>query len=454
MKPINLNLKIWLVVALIGMISVALTSGPQPWVDAVSGAFVPADIAQDAAAVRLFVKRVNPYGPVIRQAHAELLDVPVEGTFPHFPHPPFSLMVSLPLAFGPFEVSAGLWFGFTLALTFVLAALLTVEARGADGSLASVQIWQMWLLLLVWPPVLYNLEKGQWSILLAVLLLFAFRAIARSDLRVGAAWAGAAAAVKVFPLVLGAYFVLRSLKATVWFVATGLGLTVLPLVWIGPEAFLAFLNESRSNMPYWESFPSVMFSIHGAIARLLIGGQWAEPLVRAPTAAVILEVLLVAPLLGTAGWITVRAARGQADHAIAFAAWLVLLPMLNPQSLGHNGVLLALPIVVVGRTLIDEGTDWQRWAWAAAVVLVSVPKQTVWRIAPPPVGPWEGLALVGLPTWGALLLFIAAVSVGMRLQTKKESTGISYPLHLADKPPARRTLLTRTRQDFCLMHGR
>jgi hypothetical protein len=402
----------WVRFALIGMACMALSAGVQPWFDALGGAFVPADIAQDSAAARLFVKGVNPYGPVIRQAHAELLDVPVEGTFPHFPHPPFSLIISLPLAFGGFELSALLWFGFTFALIFVLATLLAkaLYEPVTEGPAVPVRVWPVWLMLLAWPPVLYNLEKGQWSVPLAVLLALAWQAIARGNVRSAARWAATAAAVKVFPVVLGVYFVLRSAKAIAWFVGTGLVLTAVPLVWIGPSALFAFLRESRLNMPYWESFPSVMFSLHGAVARLLVGGRWAEPLVSAPRTAWALELIVVSVVVGAAAWITIRARRGMADQGMAFAAWIVLLPMLNPQSLGHNGTLLALPLVLVGRALAGSGRKWQQWAWAVACILVSVPKQTVWNLAPPPVGPLEGIAIVGLPTWGSLLLFAVTVS--------------------------------------------
>jgi hypothetical protein len=294
---------------------------------------------------------------------------------------------------------------------------LNLPARDAASSAShrSNRVWPLWLMLLAWPPVLYNLEKGQWSVLLAVLLTLAWHAIARSQLRGAALWAAAAAAVKVFPVLLGGYFLIRSWKAALWFMAGCAVLTALPLAWIGAGAFPGFLRESRMNMPYWESFPSVMFSIHGAIARLLIGGQWAEPLVHAPKTAALVEMVVIGGLLGVAGWVTLKARRGQADQALAFAAWLILLPMVNPQSLGHNGVLLALPIVLLGRTLAANGRDWQRWTWAAAVVLVSVPKQTVWRLAAPPVGPVEGLAVVGLPTWGALLLFAVTTAVALRV---------------------------------------
>lgn len=447
----------WIRFAIGGVLCVALSAGAQPWFDALSGAFVPADIAQDTAAARLFVRGINPYGPAIRQAHAELLDVPVEGTFPHFPHPPFSLIVSLPLAIGSFDLAAGLWFGFTVALIVVLALLLTsaVQRRPNGRSPDARAVWWTLLLLLVWPPVLYNLEKGQWSILLAVLLALSWHYFARSNWPAAAGWAGAAAAVKVYPVVLGAYFLLRSARGVVWFAGVGLTLTVLPLIQIGPGAFLDFLRESRTNMPYWESFPSVMFSIHGVFARLFKGGQWAEPLTYAPVAAVIAEVVIVGSLLGIAGWIAILARQGRADHGLSLAAWLVLLPALNPQSLGHNGVLLALPIAVVGSTLTAGGRSWQRWSWAIAVVLISIPKQTVWSLAPPPVGPFEGVAIVALPTWGTLLLFFVTASmalerVGEAEYARNPAATAAIPTPVSGVPDR----VTSGPRDFCLIHGR
>jgi hypothetical protein len=387
------------------MLVVALSAGAEPWIDAVSGAFVPADIAQDAAAARLFVDRINPYGPAIREPHARLIGLPVEATFPHFPHPPFSLIVSLPLAFSSFQLGAAFWFTFTIALILGLAALLA-SCRSSEEATSSANAWRFFVLLLLWPPVLYCLEKGQWSVLLAVLLTASARSAARDDLRMSAIWGATAAAVKVFPVLLGIYFLLRSARSACWFLVTGAVLTLIPLVWIGPDAFAAFVRESRLNMPYWESFPLVMFSIHGAISRLFVGGKWAEPFIRAPLAAMVLETMVVSTLLAVAVWSTVQTRRRGGDEWLAFSAWLILLPLLNPQSLGHNGVLLALPIVVVAQTLTRRGRPWHRWAWACSLILISVPKQTVWRFAAPPVDAVAGIAIASLPAWGALLLFL------------------------------------------------
>lgn len=409
--------RVWTVAALAGTAAVVLSSGVTPWVDAVGGAFVPPDIAQDVAAARLFADGVNPYGPVIRDMHSRVVPVPVNETFPYFPHPPFSLLVSWPFAYVPFQTAALVWFSFSVALLFLLAALLAEnvandgDARARPG-IRSVVI--LFALLLAWPPVLYNLEKGQWSILLTVLAALGWRALSSGRQREGGAWIGLAASVKVFPVLLGGYLLLRARPALVWFLVTGLLATGLPLLFIGFDAFPAFIGQSQLNLPYWETFPSVTFSVHGALARLMIGGQWARPAVHAPTLARSLELLTILGLLWVAVRVAVRANRANKSDVLTatpFAAWAVLLPILNPQSLGHNGVLLALPLVLTVRGVFQDRRGWVKAIWAVALILVSIPRQTLWRLAPPPIDPLEGLAIIALPMWGALLLFSVAVSL-------------------------------------------
>jgi hypothetical protein len=396
--------------ALLVMLGVALSSGITPWAAAVAGAFRPADLAADAAAAHLFVERINPYGPVIRTVHVQITGLPFTSTLPYFPHPPFSLLIGAPMGFLSFRTAAILWFGVTMALIFALAVLIQKAAAAVAADTRTISVGQLWLLLLAWPPVLYNLEKGQWSVLIAVLLALAWRAVTRGDVKAGAVWAGIAASVKIFPVVLGGYFLIRSARATKWFVATGIVLGSIPLLWIRLESLPDFLRESRLNLPYWETFPLVMFSVHGALARALVGGKWAQPFVHAPLLARTVAAVIILSLSALVIRATVQAKRGTIDHWRALLAWWMLLPILNPLSMGHNGVLLALPIVVLAQALINTPKNWHRWAWVLGVALVSVPHQTIWRLAPLPVGPVEGLAIAALPTWGAMLLFGVAVS--------------------------------------------
>jgi hypothetical protein len=412
----------WVVVALLGMGCVALSSGLRPWGAAIAGAVWPADLAADVAASHLFVQRISPYGPAIRVTHMELTGLPHEATLPYFPHPPFSLLVGAAMGFMSFGTAALVWFATTVALLFVLAILLSKAASTVVPNAETIGVGPLWLLLLGWPPVLYNLEKGQWSVLVAVLLAAAWLLVAAGKLRTAAIWAAVAASIKVFPVVLGVYFLLRSVRAAQWFAAVGILLAIIPLAWIGFDALPAFVHESRANLPYWESFPLVMFSIHGAIARALVGGQWAEPFVQAPVWAQVIELSLLGSLLGLTAWITWRAHRGHSDQSLAFLVWLALLPILNPLSLGHNGVLLALPLVVLACWLSVSGRNWHRWGWCVGLVLVSLPSQTVWRLAAPPVQPLEGIGIAALPMWGALVVFLVTVSLAHSTRCPQPAT--------------------------------
>jgi hypothetical protein len=403
------------VATLLGTLMVIASSGWTPWVDALSGAFAPVDIAQDVAAARLFADGISPYGTVIREMHARVVNVRVDQTFPYFPHPPFSLLVSWYSAYVSFETAALIWFSVSVGLLFLVAALLAEilhdtlrrRFRVTFGRLTAV----VFVFLLCWPPALYNLEKGQWSILLTALVCLGWRSLSRRRMSEGGAWIGLAAAVKVFPVVLGGYFLMRSRKALVAFLLTGAVATAIPLAFIGFDSFFAFVRQSQSNLPHWETFPSVTVSLHGALARFLIGGTWARPLVHAPVLARALDLLVAAILLACAAWLTVGATQGRTTVALAFSAWAALLPVMNPQSLGHNAVLLALPFALTLERLLRERWVVGRLAWAISLIAVSLPRQTSWRLAPPPVEPWQGLAVVAIPLWGALLLFCVILAL-------------------------------------------
>ena len=383
----------WVLVGLIGMLAAATSSGLKPWAAAIAGGYLPADLAADAAAARLFVQKLSPYGPVIRDVHMDLTGLPLAATLPYFPHPPFSLIISLPLAFMSFHAGAALWFAVTMALVFTLAVL--IHKAATSPNMPWLGAGPICLLLCAWPPVLYNLEKGQWSVLVAVLLALAWHAVRRGEVRNGALLAALAASVKVFPVVLGAYFLVRSVRAAGWFVATGIVLAAVPLLWIGFASLPAFIHESRMNLPYWESFPLVMFSIHGAITRALVGGQWAHPFLHAPFFARLLEAAVAAAILGIALWTTLRARRGTSItrllHGLAGHAAVAESSRAWTQRCASG-------IANCGARPNDrDQPNWHRWAWAVAVILVSIPNQTVWRYASPPTGALEGLPLPRCP---------------------------------------------------------
>jgi glycosyl transferase family 87 len=395
----------------------AASSGPLPWLHALAGAFLPPDFAQDLAAARVALAGQNPYTVGIAAEHARLMGAPPEVGYPFFPHPPLVVGLSAPFADLGLSQAALIWFAISLTLLFVLAAVLTddiidmgdvIRRRAARKR----TVLLTFVALIAWPPVLYNLEKGQWSILVALLLALTWRFFRQSRPREAGACVGLAAAIKLFPLLLFAYLLIRSPRAVFWGTLVVVGLLVVPLVVTGPATIGAFLYQSRENLTYWETWPAVTYSVHAALARALIGGKWAEPFAQSVMAARVLEVFVFVFLVGVAVVVTGRRPADATHEGARYAAWVALLVVLNPLSMGHNGVILAVPIVLIGLALANEPRVWPRVCWLAGVVLVSLPRQLLAPNLPMTTSPWEGLAVIALPLWGALLLFIAAAGAG------------------------------------------
>jgi hypothetical protein len=417
------TLRTWFIATAAATLIVVLSAGARPWVGALAGAFGPPDFAQDIAAAQLSIEGLNPYTADFASRHAQVMGTAGAKGYPFFPHPPFAIVLSWPFGFLTLSSGAMVWYAVSLALLACLALLLAEIATGQDlngapprpGPSTAVG---MFMTLLFWPPVLYNLEKGQFSILLTVLFALAWRSLRQGESGRAGVLIGVAAAVKVFPLLAAGYLLRRSVRSTAWAAVTALFLTALPVLWLGPESIGAFVEQSQGNVTYWRTWPAVTYSIYGAVARLLIGGTWASAVMQAPLVAQIIVGTIGLALVVIALVVTGRWSTGDRDESSLFGAWIVLLVLLNPLSMGHNGVLLALPIAFSARALRDDDRTWVRTAWAIGVILVSIPRQTIFDLAPFPVSPLRGLLIVALPMWGALLLFTTSVVLGARRERR------------------------------------
>jgi hypothetical protein len=391
---------------------VACSAGTAPWVAAVGGAFRPPDFAQDVAAAQVLASGSDPYVGDIARRHADVLGLRAADGYPYLPHPPFAILLTTPFAQLSFKGAARSWFAASLALCFVLAIVLAhLSRRGNDRELPKLRHALIgFAALLMWPPVLYNLEKGQFTILLAALVAIAWALLARDDSSVGGLWLGLAAAVKLFPAVLAVYLLFRRPRAATWFAIVAVGATTAPCVWIGWHVLPEFLGQSAANLTYWQTWPAVTYSFHGLAARSFVPSEWSQPIMRAPSIANAFGALASVILVAIASRTTVRCLPNDCD-AVLFAIWSVLLIPLNPLAMGHNGVLLALPIVLIGNAIADESRLWPKLMWSAGCVLVSIPRQTIFDAAPLPVTPWRSFGVVALPLWGTLLLFSAGIAI-------------------------------------------
>jgi len=392
-----------------GLVLVAIVfSGDTPWRYTLFGLVSPPDFAQDLAAARVFASNQNPYEVGIARAHAELMKVSEDKGYQYFPHPPLLFLVLLPMAGFTLAQAAAIWGGVSLGLLFLLAALLAKVYSGPAPRPSTVLA--VFGALFLWPPVQYNLAKGQWSILVALLLAMFWHFYVRGDHRSAGASLGVASAVKLFPALLSLYLLARAPRAVLWMVITLIAVLALPLVWMGPHTIQMFLAQSQANVAYWETFPAVTYSIHGVLARLIVGGQWARPIFEAPLIARGLGTFAAILLIAVATWFTRRQGNDDGREGTRFAAWVALLVLLNPLAMAHTGVILALPIVLVAQALASDQRVWPKVAWTLGVALVSIPGHTLIFLASNPIEPWQGVALIALPMWGTLSFFVAAIA--------------------------------------------
>jgi hypothetical protein len=331
-----------------------------------------------------------------------------------YPHPPTAALPVLPLAPLGLRLAIFVWLGMSLGALAILARLLLGIWRHADRLPRWREAAPLALVLLVWPPALFNLAYGQWSIFLSALVAGGWWSLERGSGRRAAGWFGAAIALKTTPALVVGYLALRSRRTAigVCLVFALIVLAAWPLGGLG--AWRYFFATSGATVREWEAFPDNTVSLNGVFARLLVGGASVVAPFHNPSLAHALNALVGALLIAVAAWLTWPRAKpgiGQAppDGPI-FALWASLIPLLNPIACTHNAVFALLPAVLVAR----EDVTAARNVAALGIVLLTIPRETFLLVAGDnPFSPSNGWVL-GLHALGVLAIFCGAAIAVVR----------------------------------------
>jgi hypothetical protein len=397
-----------------------LSAGAAPFILAAASAPAPNDFTPDYVAAHAWLHG-GPHGP----GAAAVLDGPAGNDYgtsigappvfllaAYYVHPPTAFLMLMPLVPFGYRGAAIGWLLLTVAATGALAALLgAASGRGSRGPAALA----LFPLLLLWPPLLSNVQLGQSSIFLAVLIAAGYTAWTAGHSRRSGAWMGGAVALKLTPVLLLPFLALRDRRAVWSLLATLAAIAGLSLLAGQLDAWRAFFAHSAENVRIWQTYHDNTLSLGGLFARLFVGGRFARPLIIAPALARGLQGGCLALLGGAALWFTRRRPGATPDpvrDGCCFALWIIAMVAANPLAWAHYALLLLLPIVLVLRGAESAGRDVRRWMRglaAVAFVLLTIPKETLYRLSGPlPVSPGRGL-FISLPLAGALLLFGAAV---------------------------------------------
>jgi hypothetical protein len=408
------------VVTIVALTAAWISAGATPLAGAIAGAREPADFARDYVSLEAHVRGDgdggNDYAASLGVPAVVLLDAP------YYAHPPTALLALLPFAPLGFRAAARAWLGVSVLALGALALMLS-RIVAPNRSPRAVPLGLLaFALLALWPPVLHDLAKGQWSILVATLVAAGWRALDRGQARTAGICLGLAAACKATPLLLLGYLWLRRRRAAGAMTATLAALVALSIARFGCAPWRTWVAQARPNALAWQTWIASTASINGGVARLFTTSAFCRPLIDSPAVAQALTLALAALLLGATAVATRVAAPSPHEDRRLFAAWTALVVLLNPLGWTHTAI-----VAIVALALLVE--DAPPAAITAVLVALTVPRETLAALAGPlPVSPARGLAL---SVHAAALL----VLLGLSLRRAKVDGLVGSPPAAIGPPP-------------------
>lgn len=323
------------------------------------------DFVQEYLLARAIADRRAPYAPVQDLAARYLPAQPDQSLTPGMgvrlwlptPHPPPVGLLSLPLALVDYQVAARIWFGLELGLLVISVVLVgrTIGVRLPLLPAAGVA-----LVLVGWTPVRQELNIGQLSMLLLVLVAAAWLSMQSARPINAGVYLGLALAIKpvvwlVLPLLL-----LRKQWRTV-----GAALAVL---FVAYAVALLAIGPSQLTLYLTQVLPAVNAMYASSDRNLSLAGliDFHDP----TAAGVVLSYAARLLLVGVA-WVALRSC-WRIETWLGIGICVSLL--INPITWDNYLLLTLLPIVQVGANLIRRALSWRERAIAGlAAALTSFP---------------------------------------------------------------------------------
>jgi hypothetical protein len=369
--------------------------------------YVYSDFVTFDAASRCFARGVDPYDDVALRAASPAEWRGWVGGYLY--PPPFAAAIVRPLAALPFESSRRIWVLLECA-AFGAAALRLATRTGAAAPLFVA-------IALAFAPMWFDLRLGSVSGCLLLLVVTAEHERERGHLwRAAFALAGAIL-LKLAPVLVALYWLVRGERRLAWrSAATLAGLVLVFSPWTGLESYSRYAHAALPRLAGQSFSWFSNQSLDAAFGRLLLVNPDTTPWVNAPhvqRALVVAVSLAIVAALGVASRRTRRLPPGDALEGLIAASVLAATPLLARVAWEYL-VVLALPL----------GFAWARCCSlrtvtrgeAAAFALAWLACAAPWPYYEHIVRAGPGL-LLGVPRTVGLLAALAVVFVHARRRT-------------------------------------
>lgn len=321
-------------------------------------------------------------------------------------HPPTSVLVTVPFALLDYATAGWWWNVLSLVLLVVSLALL---ARGIGWQPTGWAIAPIVALLMLWVPLWLHTLQGQLGLLLLALFTGAWWAGRQGRWVWCGALLGAAATIKLFPiLLLGLLMLLGRWRGVVAGMAAAAGLTILTGAALGIRAYIDYATVVVPQLDRWRP-DWINSSLTGFFAHLFAPDTTIEPFWHNPTLAVLVSGLAGLVVIGVVAWAAWQ--HGRTDFDGVYTLALTGLLLLSALTWSHYFVVLLIPLVIWARRLWLAGRAAAgRWAVLGLCwLLMALPQLDLARavIGGDVAGPVHAVTVLALNFYGLLGFFAA-----------------------------------------------
>ncbi len=357
------------------------------------------EFTQDYLAGKALINSQSIYGENISSQAVQLF--PQENQRIENFHPPLNSLIFAPFGIANYRAAHLIWCLIIILLYFssIFLILNTITVP------SSVRRHVPYFALLWWPAI-YCVGQANISILVTALVAFSLSRLKPGKNGLSAAALGAAAAIKLYPALIGLLFLAkRDSRAISVMALTFCGLNLLAYLVVGSADFWHYYAVLvPRDVAEWSAFP-LNSAISGLLVPLLTPNEFIKNVFNAPLLANYLSyltaaVLIVITLIRFSAKENLSSADTNSSSLALFATLVPLMLLASPITWPHAFCALLIPIAYLIHPLRNNASKGAWVLFVTALLLLSIPEVYVVRTVLQSLAP-EKLS----PAWFLTLKF-------------------------------------------------
>jgi hypothetical protein len=280
--------------------------------------------------------------------------------------------------FGLLDFPTAFWIWSLFSLFCGLLAIALFYGNMVDNNISLTSLMNIWIIFLIYFPTWISVRLGQFSLVLLLLIVLAWKAFTKKKDYLAGMILGLATGLKLFVgIFLIVFIVYHRWRLILCLIGTFLFCNIISLVIFKIPAFEKFFSLLQ-NMPWYGASWNASFM--GFFSRIF-GGSMNTPLVNLPWLARTLSILLSLALIAWMVWLARPHSLGlESDRFdLVFSLALVAMLLISPYGWLYYFPILILPMIVAWR--ISEKYYFSKLYKIVIILawgLTTIPTRLIW----------------------------------------------------------------------------